>query len=264
MVKGIISNLDKSPWKDIEPLEAKIESKFLKTIYTGKSIAPFKVLSQETAIIPWDDISGVMDALEAENRGYTLLNNYLEKVERIWNKFGSEGMTFKQRINYQKLLEKQFPISKLKVIYTAHGSNVATVLVEGSEGIIAFSLYYMNVSNKNEGLYLEGILNSDCLIEKIKSLQSQGQWGPRHIHRHLLKPPIPKYDPKEQLHKDIVNYTKKIKQIVQGIELDSSWYFTKSRKTIRGEIQNTGQVWNQFNQLVETLLEANRSSQKAS
>ena len=85
LVRGIVSNLDKAPWKNIEPLEAKIESRFLKTVYTGQSIAPFRVLNKNTAIIPWDNISGVIDALEAENRGYTNLNSYLEKVEEIWN-----------------------------------------------------------------------------------------------------------------------------------------------------------------------------------
>ena len=91
-------------------------------------------------------------------------------------------------------------------------------------------------------------------MNKIKNLQSQGQWGTRDIHRHLLKPPIPKYNPKEQLHKDIVDYAKKIKQIAQNVELNSSWNFVKSRREIRDKIKNTGQVWNQFNQLVEALL----------
>ena len=264
LIKGVISNQDKVPWKNIDPLEAKIESKFLKSVYTGQSIAPFRVLSKNTGIIPWDNESGVMNALEAENRGYTNLSSYLEKVETLWNEKSSGKMTFKRRINYNGTLKNQFPISKFRVVYTTSGTHVAAVLLEDSEGIIDTKLYWFNISNRNEGLYLEGVLNSDYLMNKIENLQSQGQWGTRDIHRHLLKPPIPKYNPNQKLHKNIVNHSKKIRKIAHSVELDPSWYFIKSRKKIRDEIKNTGQTWNQLNQLVKFLLEENQSSQKAS
>ena len=205
-----------------------------------------------------------MDALEAENRGYTNLNNYLEKVEKIWNEKSKGNVKFKDYINWRNKLKNQFPISKLKIVYTASGTNAAAAFLEDSKGIIDTKLYYYSVLNKNEGLYLEGILNSDYLMEKIKGLQSQGQWGTRDIHRHLLKPPIPKYDPKERLHKDIVDYTKKIKQIVQNVELDPSWNFITSRRKVRDKIKNTGKIWSHFNKLIEALLDGNQSSQTAS
>ena len=255
LVKGITSNQDKAPWNKIEPLEAKIESQFLRPVYTSQSIAPFRVLNKNTAIIPYDNEVGVMNASEAENQGYTNLSAYLEKVEKIWNKKSSGKRTFKQRINYRKLLENQIPISTLRIVYTASGTNVAAVLLEDSEGIIDTKLYWTSVNSKNEGLYLEGILNSDCLIEKIRDLQSQGQWGARDIHRHLLKPPIPKYDPSNKDHKDIVNLTKEIRKIAYNVEIDSSKYFTSSRRKIREEIKNRNE-WEQLNNLVSQLLDS--------
>ncbi len=253
LVKGITSNQDKTPWNKIEPLEAKMESQFLRPVYTGQSIAPFRTLNHNIAIIPWDNENGVMDASMAEKRGHTNLSNYLEKVEKLWSENSSGSMTFKRRVNYNATLEKQFPISKLRVVYTASGTNVSAVLLTDSKGIIDTKLYWTSVDSKDEGIYIEGILNSDCLIEKIRGLQSQGQWGARDIHRHLLKPPIPKYDPKHLLHNDIVNHTKEIKKIVQNVEIDPSWYFIKSRKKVREAIKHTD-TWKQLNHLINKLL----------
>ena len=264
LVKGITSSQDKYPWKNIGPLESKIESQFLKPVYTGQSIAPFRVLNKNKGIIPWKKDKGVMNALEAENEGCTNLSSYLERIENLWQQHGTKKMTFKRRINYDGLLENQFPISKLKVVYTASGTNVAAVLLEDSEGVIDHKLYWFDVSNKSEGLYLEGVLNSSYLMDKIRDLQSQGQYGARDIHRHLLKPPIPKYDSTERLHRNIVNYTKQVKKIAYNVNLDKAWGFKKSRRKIKEEIQSTGTVYNKLNQLIEVLLKENQSSKKAS
>ena len=263
LVKGVVSNLDKHPWKDIKPLEAKIESQFLRSVYVGQSIAPFRVISEKMGVIPWDNKEGVINAFEAEQKGYTNLSNYLENIESIWQQYGTQGMDFKRRINFNGTLENQFPISKLMVVYTSSGTYPAATFLEDNQSIIEVSLHWTKVASKNEGLYLEGVLNSDSLRERITEFQPQGQWGERHIHRHLLKPPIPKYNPKEELHKDIVDHVKKIRKVAHNVELDLSSHFIKIRKKIRNEIQNT-QTWNQLNQLVEILLKENQSSKKAS
>ena len=209
LIRGISSNQDKAPWKDISPLEGKMESQFLMPVYTGGSIAPFRVLKNNLAVIPWNNKAGVMSTEEAEREGWTNLSSYLEQAEKIWDKNGTGKMTFKENINFRNKLKNQFPVPKLRVVYAASGTYPAAVLLEDEKGIIDTSLYYAKVKTKEEGVYLEGILNSDPLIEKIRSLQAQGQWGARHFHRHLLKPYFPKYDSKEKLHKSIVSHTKK-------------------------------------------------------
>ena len=254
LVKGIVSNLDKPPWKGIKPLEGKVEFQFLRTVYTGQSIAPFRVLDKNTGIIPWDNEIGVMNALEAENKGYTNLGTYLEEAETIWDEKSSGKMTFKRRINYNGTLENQFPIPKLRLVYTTSGTHVAAVLLEDCQAVIEVSLYWTKVEDRNEGLYLEGILNSDYLTQKISPLQAQGQWGRRHFGRHLLKPYIPKYDSKNKDHENIVNLTKKIRKIANNVEIDSSKYFATSRKKIRNEIKNRNE-WKQLNNLVYKLIE---------
>ena len=257
LIKGLISNQDKSPWKEMEPPDGKIESQFLKPVYTGQSIAPFRVLKPNLAVIPWSKKAEVMSAREAAREGFTDLSSYLEKVEKLWDKNSSRKMTFKKRINYQKLLAKQFPISKLRVVYTTSGTHPAAVLLEDKKGIIDTSLYYAKVKTKEEGLYLEGILNSDSLIERIRGFQAQGQWGARHFHRHLLKPYFPQYDSKDPLHQKIADHAKRIKKISYSVELNANWNFIRARQQIRKKIQETkqGALWKQMNQLVNILLE---------
>ena len=257
LVRGIDGNQDKSPWKEIKPLEKKIESQFLKPVYTGQSIAPFRTLETNLAVIPWSKKTGVMNYREAELESYLDLGAYLEQVEELWDKHSSGKMTFKEQLNFRNKLANQFPIAKLRLVYAASGTYPAAVLLENKRGIIDSSLYYAVVKTKQEGLYLEGILNSNSLMNRIQSLQAQGQWGARHISRHLLKPYFPQYDSKNPLHQKIVDCAQQIKKIVLSVPLDSSWKFQKSRQQIRKKIQEAerGTLWKQLNQLVNTLLE---------
>ncbi len=259
LVKGLASNQDKLPWKEIDPPEGKIESQFLRPIYTGQSIAPFRVLKTNLAVIPWNNKAGVMSAKEAALGGWTDLSAYLEKAEKLWNENSSGKMAFKERINYQKLLVKQFPVSKLRVVYAASGTYPAAVLLEDKDEIIDTSLYYTTVNTKEEGLYLEGILNSASLIERIQGVQAQGQWGARHIHRHLLKPYFPKYNPKDSLHREIVDFAREIKEIAGNAKLDTDYNFIKIRQKIREKIKKE-QTWKNLNQSVHELL--NRKSRR--
>lgn len=254
MVKGITSNFDKHPWNSIPPIKTKIEKKFLKKIYKGESIASFRTLKENMAIIPYNKT--VIDSNKAGQEGYTLLSSYLKEVEKLWKEHstGNEMIkTFKEQIDYRGKLTNQFPISSLRVVYTASGSNIAATLLKNSKAIIDSSLYWNKCSHEDEGMYLVGILNSSYLIDKIRSLQSTGLYGERHFHKHLLKPPIPKWNPNDPLHKSIVKLAKEIEKLAHQVQLDDSWNFKKSRGKIREEIQNT-EAWNQLNQKVEQLL----------
>ena len=52
----------------------------------------------------------------------------------------------------------------------------------------------------NEANYLMAIINSDALYESVQSLMPKGQFGARHLHKHLWKLPIPEFDRDNRLH----------------------------------------------------------------
>ena len=51
-----------------------------------------------------------------------------------------------------------------------------------------------------EAHYLLAIINSEALYEAVASLMPKGQFGARHLQKHLWKLPIPEFDPDDPLH----------------------------------------------------------------
>ena len=55
----------------------------------------------------------------------------------------------------------------------------------------------------DEANYLLAIINSDTLEKAVNPLMPKGQFGARHLQKHLWKLPIPEYDPANPLHANI-------------------------------------------------------------
>ena len=51
-----------------------------------------------------------------------------------------------------------------------------------------------------EANYLLAVINSVTLYESVQSFMPKGQFGARHLQKHLWKLPIPEFDPAEELH----------------------------------------------------------------
>ena len=54
VVRGRTSSQDKKPWKSLEPMRGPVEVEFLRPVYLGESIAPYRLLSHVTGVIPWN------------------------------------------------------------------------------------------------------------------------------------------------------------------------------------------------------------------
>ena len=80
LVRGRTGNQDKPPWKTIEPPRGTVEKDFLRPALLGESIAPFRILTPQRAVIPWDEEqSELMGAEMAANRGYPQLGAMARK-----------------------------------------------------------------------------------------------------------------------------------------------------------------------------------------
>ena len=87
----------------------------------------------------------------------------------------------------------------MRVIYTSSGTPTAS-LVQDDKTLVDYTLFWMNCKDKEEANYLLAIINSDALYESVQPLMAKGQFGARHLQKHLWKLPIPEYDPKQKLH----------------------------------------------------------------
>ena len=69
--------------------------------------------------------------------------------------------------------------------------------------VLDTTLYWIPCPTVEAANYLTAIINSRALATALSPLMPKGQFGARHVHKHLWRLPIPEYDPGEDLHRGI-------------------------------------------------------------
>ena len=253
LVESRRSTLEKPPWKDLPPLRGNIEGRFLRALYLGESIAPFRPLNSLEAVIPWDEEHGLMDAAAAESQGFAYLASWMRQAEALWEEHKRSGMTLVERWDYHAELTSQLPIAKLRVVYPKSGTVPAAAVISDTEAIVEHSLYWAAVLTLEEARYLSAILNSEIVRERTAPLQSRGQWGARDIHKHILTLPIPRFDAQEALHLELAAEAARAEQVAAQVELQEGMHFVRARRDIRAALAMDG-VAQRIDGLVAQLL----------
>lgn len=235
MVRGRTSSQDKEPWKSLDPLEGPIEKDFLRRVYLGENIAPYRVLGHVTAVIPWNpNKRQVIDKEGAYSIGKPLLAVWLTKAEHLWNKHGTGGMSLAERWNYGRAISSQFPIGEHRVFFAASGTQPAALKLSiDHQGIAEHKLYWMQCVTEAEANYLVAILNSETARAAAEHWQSEGQWGKRDFDKAVFNLPIPFFDPKSGLHKRLSKAAARAEKAAAAVTLKDGEHFTRSRKRIR-------------------------------
>jgi hypothetical protein len=254
-VRGRTTSQDKAPWKFIEPLSGPVEVEFLRPVYLGESIAPYRVLSHVTGVIPWNENKReVMDKEGAYSVGKSLLAKWLTEAERLWDQHGSKRMSFKQQCDYFGKLSGQFPISDIRVIYSKAGSQPAAVTITDNLPVIDQSLYHLNVRTLKEANYLCAVLNSETARAAAEHWQSEGQWGKRHFDKAVFNLPIPIFNPKEALHRRLAAAAERAETLAAQVELKDGEHFTRTRNRIRKALIENG-IAGEIDKLVDKLID---------
>ena len=87
----------------------------------------------------------------------------------------------------------------VRVIYNQSGSPTAT-LVRDDAAIVDYTLYWIACKDEQEANYLLAIINSQALYDAVAPMMAKGQFGARHLQKHLWKLPIPEFDSHEPMH----------------------------------------------------------------
>ena len=255
LVRGRTGALDKKPWKDVEPPQAAVDSEFLRPVYLGESIAPYRLFEPVLGVIPWDDGAGeLLTAERASRRGYSRLASWLAETERLWEEHGKKNTSFGEKINFFGLLSFQFPIRAPRVVYSKSGTNPAAAIVRSETAIIDHKLYWVHVVHESEARYLAAILNSETGRARAERYQSQGQWGARDFDKVIFNLPIPLFDAKLGLHGDLAAAAEHAEEVAVTVPLKVGEHFTRARKRIRDALRADG-VAGEIDKLVRTLLE---------
>ena len=56
-------------------------------------------------------------------------------------------------------------------------------------------MFWITCEDLQEAHYLLAIINSQALYDAVSPLMAKGQFGARHLQKHLWKLPIPEFDP---------------------------------------------------------------------
>ena len=235
IVRGRTSSQDKMPWKALDPLRGPVEAEFLRPVYLGESIAPYRVLSNVIGVIPWNPNSReVMDKDGAYSIGKRLLAEWLTKAETLWDEHGTGGMSLRERWDYGRAATSQFPMAKYRVLFAASGTQPAAVkLVNDKDGLAEHKLYWVAVKTLIEADFLCAILNSETARAAAEQWQSEGQWGKRDFDKAVFNLPIPLFDPGNPLHTALAKAAAKAEKLAAQVEVKDGEHFTRTRKRIR-------------------------------
>ena len=80
------------------------------------------------------------------------------------------------------------------MIYSSSGEPTAA-LVNYDSQIIDYTLFWIDCRDSQEAYYLQAIINSQTLYDAVIPFMPKGQFGARHLQKHLWKLPIPGLTP---------------------------------------------------------------------
>ncbi len=233
------TNQEKEPWKSLEGIENRVETEFLRPVLLGESILPYRVFRPFEAVVPITAKGELLDAEAAANRGYDGLHGWMSKAEKVWNAHKRSDMKLIELFDYFAQLSSQFPLAQLRVVYAASGTNPAACILK-EPAVIEHKLYWSAPATENEGRYLITILNSETARSRSKSLQSRGQFGARDFDKVMFNLPIPRFDAKNALHRDIAEAARAAEDIAAAVPLPENIKFQRARGLIRAALTEAG------------------------
>ncbi len=257
LVSSARSPLEKEPWKSQPSLEGQVEAEFLRPVLVGESILPYRFLKSFEAVIPVSGqnlIKNAQTAMEGGNH-FPKLGQWLANAEKVWKSFPSgERISITERWNYQKGLANQFPIPSLRVVYAASGSLPAACVIRDSEAVVEHKLYWTKPVSEVEANFLCTLLNSEVTRSRAEQYQSRGQFGARDFDKVIWNLPIPRFDPKNELHLALADAGQRAESAAKVVDLVEGEKFQRARKRVRDSLIELG-LAAEIDALVEKLLD---------
>ena len=210
---------DKAPWKDLDltAISAQtVESIHLLDVYLGETVVPYATLDPLKAVLPIKQ--GVFSVpAEVDGLGGVRLSGLERRMRERWRIVNNLWETNKAPTNNLKLLERLDYVGNLssqldwqrehcnrpvRLVYTSSGQPAAALLADDS-ALVENVLFWVACKNTDEANYLLAIINSVSLYNSVSGIMPKGLFGPRHLHKHLWKLPIPEFDITKRLHNSI-------------------------------------------------------------
>lgn len=253
-VRSERSAFEKKPWKDLPAQRGTVERQFLRSLYQGDSILPFRCLRPHQAVIPWDEnakrlLHGDDERLDL----YPGLAKWWRNVDEVWNRNrSSERLGLMDQLDYRRKLSRQFPVPGYRTVYTKSGMYLAAAVILDTTALIDQQLYWSQVPTLDEARFLTAILNSTVITIAVRPLQARGQHNPRDFAKYIFQLPIPRYDTNDPLHKQLAVLAERSERISARVVLPDI-RFEALRRRVRQALVDDGVVA-EIDAIVKTLL----------
>ena len=206
----------KAPWKDLDLTAITgqtVENRHLFDVHLGETIAPYVALEPLKALLPLrrgnaaiptdDDGPGGIRLGGLERR----MRERWQTVSRLWedNKALANNLNLLGQLDYLRKLSSQLKWQSnpegrpVRLVYTSSGQPTAAILHDDTD-LVENVLFWVACRDADEANYLLAIINSEALYNSVSGMMPKGQFGARHLHKHLWKLPIPQFDPAQELH----------------------------------------------------------------
>lgn len=179
----------------------------------------------------------------------------MRQAETVWKSNAESGsMTLVERWNYHGELSAQFPISPLRIVYAKAGMQPAACLLRDRRGVVDHKLYWMTPEGETEGHYLAAVLNSETTRACAEKYQSRGQFGARDFDKVSFNLPIPRFDPKNEIHRALADAAAEAERVAATVALSENVKFQRARGMIRDSLTEAG-IARKIDDLVARLLD---------
>jgi SAM-dependent methyltransferase len=247
---------EKAPWKSMPALEGSVDRQFVRPLHLGDTLLPYRMLQPLQAVVPWD---GKRLLRSPEERAlYPGLADWWARAEEVWNrgKSGASSLTLLDQLDYRGKLSKQLPIvpGAFRVVYNKSGMYLAAAVVNDTS-VIDHKLYWGTAVAHEEARYLEAILNSSVLTERIRPLQGRGEHNPRDYDMYVWQMPIPAFDSTNERHQRLAALAVAAEQIAAGVTLPAGKRFESLRRMVRQAVADS-ETGRAIEQEVALVLEA--------
>ena len=210
---------DKAPWKNLDLTAITtqtVERRHLFDVHLGETVAPYVTLEPLKALLPLKQGDDAIPT-DADGPGGIRLGGLERRmrerwrtVNRFWedNKAPANKLNLLEQLDYMSKLSSQLTRQSnlgsgcVRVLYNQSGTPTATLLDDPS-ALVDYTLYWITCQDIREANYLLAIINSDVLYKSVESLMPKGQFGARHLQKHLWKLPIPEFDAANPLHREL-------------------------------------------------------------
>ena len=207
---------DKEPWRSLNLTAITgqtIETQHVFDIHMGETLVAYATLRPLKAILPMRSADGEIPAGENGIGGVRVgglerrMRGRWQAASHLWdeNKAAANKMDLLERLDYYGNLSSQLEWQRnpgdrpVRVVYSSSGAPTAALLHDDG-AIVENVLFWVTCRDEQEAHYLLAIVNSEALYKAVASLMPKGQFGARHLHKHLWKLPIPEFDPGDPLH----------------------------------------------------------------